>query len=249
MPRNVGEAVNSNAKEDYPFVVGDSLLYFATTRAHGDFDLYVSRKVNGAWQPATALSPIYNSSSNDYNLIGTGNTLFFISDRREGYGSDIFRPQRISIGELTFVETRPLPEPEPAFRTFPWTLFYFDFDKYVLRDEFIYELDELFVTMQDYVHDFSFVIRGHTDERGSVAYNQRLSQRRAQRIFRMLVERGIPAHRMTIEAHGKSQPVVRNAVTEEDHALNRRVEVDIVRPLEKEEVEPSTEINNFEHIQ
>ena len=244
MPQNMGEVANSVAREDYPFASGDSLLYFASKKAHGDFDLYVSKKENGEWQPAVALAPMYNSLADDYNLIGTDNVLFFISGRNESKGDDIYRPQRISIGEMqAFIEPRPVPEAAPGFRTFPWKLFYFDFDKDVLKQEFIDELDELYVTMQDYVLDFDFVIRGHTDERGSEAYNQRLSYRRAQRIYRLLIERGMPAHKMKIEAYGKSEPVIRDAGTEEEHAQNRRVEVDIVKPPQ-EEVETSIEIKD-----
>ncbi len=90
-------------------------------------------------------------------------------------------------------------------------------------------MDELFVAMQDYIQDHTFVIHGHTDSRGSVAYNDKLSVNRALRIYNMLLERGIPADKMTYIGHGFRKMVVPNAQTEEEHAQNRRVEVDIVR--------------------
>jgi len=245
MPQNVGTIANTDAREDYPFVSGDSLLYFASKKAHGDFDLYVSKKEGGQWQQATALDPIYNTSSDDYNLIGTDKVLYFISGRNAAKGDDIYRPMRINIGEmLVLTEPRPLPEPDAVFRTFPWKLFYFDFDKDVLNPEFLAELDELYVVMQDYKLDFDFVIKGHTDERGSVPYNERLSYRRAQRIYRLLIERGMPAGKMRIEAFGKSQPEVPNAVTEEEHARNRRVEVDIVRTAQEQAERATMENSN-----
>ena len=235
VPHNVGRNVNSDKTEDYPFVSGDSLLYFASNNGtEGDLDLFVSRFEDGAWAQAERLSETYNSSANDYNLIGTDKVLYFVSSRNATMGDDIYRPAQVEAPPAPpVVEPLAVPEPieEPVIqrKDFPWKLFYFDFDKDVLNSEFNKELDELAAVMLDYLQDNEFIINGHTDSRGSDAYNIGLSKRRANRVYNELIKRGVPADKMRIVAHGKRQLAVPDAQTEEDHARNRRVEVDIVR--------------------
>ncbi|MEO0086144.1 MAG: OmpA family protein [candidate division WOR-3 bacterium] len=67
-------------------------------------------------------------------------------------------------------------------------------------------------------------IQGHTDEIGTDAYNQRLSERRAASVVKYLVENyGIAANRLTSVGFGRSRPKADNS-TEEGRAQNRRVE-------------------------
>jgi OOP family OmpA-OmpF porin len=67
-------------------------------------------------------------------------------------------------------------------------------------------------------------IEGHTDNVGTAAYNQALSQRRAEAVKRYLTSRGIASSRMDTVGLGFTQPVADNA-TAEGRAKNRRVEV------------------------
>lgn len=67
-------------------------------------------------------------------------------------------------------------------------------------------------------------IVGHTDSTGPEAYNQALSERRAQAAADYLVGKGIPATSITISGMGESQPVADNG-TREGRAMNRRVEI------------------------
>jgi len=71
-------------------------------------------------------------------------------------------------------------------------------------------------------------IRGHTDGRGGAAYNQALSERRAERVRQYLVEHGVNASRLTAQGYGKTQPIDTNA-TDEGRARNRRVELKILQ--------------------
>jgi OOP family OmpA-OmpF porin len=65
-------------------------------------------------------------------------------------------------------------------------------------------------------------IQGHTDGKGSVAYNQKLSERRALAVKADLIRHGVDGKRLTTVGFGKSQPADTNA-TEEGRAYNRRV--------------------------
>jgi outer membrane protein OmpA-like peptidoglycan-associated protein len=69
---------------------------------------------------------------------------------------------------------------------------------------------------------------GHTDNVGSAAMNQDLSQRRAVSVANVLRDSGVPNSRISAFGRGEEQPVATN-LTPEGRALNRRVEI-IVRP-------------------
>jgi outer membrane protein OmpA-like peptidoglycan-associated protein len=68
------------------------------------------------------------------------------------------------------------------------------------------------------------VVNGYTDSQGTPAYNQDLSQRRAQSVRDYLVTRGIATDRITAVGFGLNNPVADNA-TAEGRANNRRVEI------------------------
>jgi OmpA-OmpF porin, OOP family len=68
------------------------------------------------------------------------------------------------------------------------------------------------------------VIAGHADRSGPEAYNQALSQRRAQNVAQALGQRGIPSSTMRVEAHGETQPRVPTADGVRE-PQNRRVEI------------------------
>ena len=68
------------------------------------------------------------------------------------------------------------------------------------------------------------LVEGHTDSIGSDAYNQRLSERRANAVRDYMVSRGIDAQRITTKGWGKSKPIASNK-TKEGRARNRRVEI------------------------
>ena len=76
-------------------------------------------------------------------------------------------------------------------------------------------------------------IHAHTDCRGSDAYNMALSKRRAQSVKTYLVGKGIAAARIGMISYGESKPVIScepcEACSEEQHRVNRRVEVKVKR--------------------
>jgi len=66
-------------------------------------------------------------------------------------------------------------------------------------------------------------IAGHTDADGEDAFNQALSEKRAQAVTDYLVKAGLPASRFTATGYGSSQPVATND-TDEGKARNRRID-------------------------
>jgi outer membrane protein OmpA-like peptidoglycan-associated protein len=71
-------------------------------------------------------------------------------------------------------------------------------------------------------------IEGHTDNEGSAAINDSLSQRRAEAVRNALVQRGIPAERLVAEGFGFRNPIADNS-TFDGRARNRRIEMRVVR--------------------
>ena len=74
----------------------------------------------------------------------------------------------------------------------------------------------------------SINIVGYTDSQGSDAYNQKLSEQRANSVATYLISQGIPPAKVTSQGMGENQPVADNA-TEQGRAQNRRVELHIKR--------------------
>jgi OmpA-OmpF porin, OOP family len=99
----------------------------------------------------------------------------------------------------------------------------FDFDKSVVKEESQGDIKALADFMNQYPQT-STVVEGHTDSDGSDAYNQGLSERRANAVRDVLVNQyGVAADRVSSEGYGESRPVADNG-TDEGRAVNRRVE-------------------------
>ena len=70
-------------------------------------------------------------------------------------------------------------------------------------------------------------ISGHTDNRGSDDYNQKLSQDRAEVVVNDLVTHGIDKTRLEFKGYGEAQPIAANN-SEPNMQLNRRTELKII---------------------
>lgn len=84
----------------------------------------------------------------------------------------------------------------------------------------------------------SITIEGHTDSRGSVSYNQDLSERRANSVRTYLIGKGVPAEKLKAVGYGESRPKVKE-ISPETLLINRRVEfkvdetIEIQKPVEE----------------
>jgi OOP family OmpA-OmpF porin len=121
----------------------------------------------------------------------------------------------------------PTPEPEaPVAQVVRVELdVKFDFDKSVVKPNSYGDVKNLADFMKQYPQTTT-VVEGHTDSVGPDAYNQKLSQRRADAVKQVLVKDGIAPNRVSSVGYGKSRPVADNA-TEAGRAINRRVEASV----------------------
>lgn len=99
----------------------------------------------------------------------------------------------------------------------------FDTDEAQLKPGARQTLDRLADFMTEYP-ERELLIEGHTDSRGTDSYNEDLSYRRANAVRRELIDRGIAADRLQVQALGESWPVATND-TPAGRQENRRVEI------------------------
>jgi outer membrane protein OmpA-like peptidoglycan-associated protein len=102
----------------------------------------------------------------------------------------------------------------------------FDFDKSNLKPEFYPVLENVARTLQEY-NQTIVEVAGHTDSVGSDAYNQRLSEQRANAVSSYLTGRGLNRDRFIVVGAGESRPVASND-SDAGRAENRRVEITLV---------------------
>lgn len=104
----------------------------------------------------------------------------------------------------------------------------FDFARADIKPSFRPTLDKVADVLKRYPKSIVHVV-GHTDSVGSEAYNQRLSEQRAQSVVSYLASAGVQSDRLRAEGRGETEPRESNA-TEAGRQLNRRVEL-FVKPI------------------
>ena len=151
-------------------------------------------------------------------------------------------PPKYTYEERSYAQITPAPKPEPrpapppASRLERQTLSareLFAFDKAELRKPQP-KLDEIASVLVRNPQIGNVTITGYTDRIGSDAYNQTLSQRRANAVKSYLVGKGVPASRLTAVGKGKSNPVV------ECHDKDRAALIKCLEPNRRVEVEQIT---------
>ncbi len=108
----------------------------------------------------------------------------------------------------------------------------FDFDKSNLRPDAVAILSEASEILKRYP-DLRVEVAGHTDSKGTDAYNQKLSERRATAVYNYLTQNGVDASRLQGPiGYGESRPIAPNTNPDgsdnpEGRAKNRRTELNV----------------------
>jgi OOP family OmpA-OmpF porin len=131
----------------------------------------------------------------------------------DAYVKDVFYKDAAVVAPAPVVPT--------AKETITFSL-HFGFDKYQITDEMIPVLEQAKMILEE--GNASFEVAGHTDSTGAEAYNQGLSERRADSVMNWLTSNGVPASRLTAKGYGEMSPKYDNT-TKEGRKLNRRVEI------------------------
>ena len=101
----------------------------------------------------------------------------------------------------------------------------FDTNSSALRPASTADINKLATTLKEYP-DTNILVEGHTDNTGTDAINQPLSENRAQAVANGLTAQGVASSRITTKGYGSTQPVADNS-TDAGKQANRRVEVAI----------------------
>jgi len=116
---------------------------------------------------------------------------------------------------------------------------YYDFDQSYIREEAELDLNKILSFMEVNPNAIG-EIGSHTDARASFAYNEALSERRANAAVQWLIQRGVSKNRLVAVGYGEMQTVNECTdnvqCTEEEHQRNRRTEfrvIDIVEGIDE----------------
>ncbi|MBI5591930.1 MAG: OmpA family protein [Deltaproteobacteria bacterium] len=106
---------------------------------------------------------------------------------------------------------------------------HFDFDKQNIKKIYVPVLDQHVAYLNEHPSS-PVLVEGHTDYMGSDAYNQKLSERRANAVRDYLIQKGISSSRIQVMGYGEHRPIADNK-TAEGRAMNRRSGLEVT--LEK----------------
>ncbi|NUF38129.1 OmpA family protein [Acinetobacter lactucae] len=137
----------------------------------------------------------------------------------------------LSFGPLKYRQVKLLKKEGFVLTNEGWTLglperLLFDFNNAELKQSHEAELTRLASQLNKYDLN-KLKIVGHTDDVGDTAYNQKLSEERAQSVANLFLARGFKKENIYVIGRGSTQPYVPNT-TNENRAINRRVAIVVI---------------------
>lgn len=259
---NLGVPVNSS-KDDFSFTMNEDGLtgYFASNRAGGmgDDDIYAYNRVpllnvEGTVTDIVNKKPVPNAIIT--LLDGDGKQIAYMETDEEGYfeinidrnvdykitasqkkyEDDVknFTSKDIEDSVTTITVDLELTPVQDVVKLADLGIIYFDFDKHNIRPDAAKELDKIVKLMNEDYPGMVIRLESHTDARGSLSYNDRLSIDRANSTYQYLIDNGVDPARIT--AHeGFGERRLTNGCEdgekceEDKHQLNRRTEFIIIK--------------------
>ncbi|WP_299554289.1 OmpA family protein [Seonamhaeicola sp.] len=259
---NLGVPINSN-KDDFSFTMNPNGItgYFASNRTggRGDDDIYAYHR-----EPTLHVEGVVTDAINTQPIVGAKITLFddkgnqiayMETDENGFYQINIDRNQDYKIvasqekyiedyrnftskniqTELITINANLLLNPVPnVVKLAELNTIYFDFDSHNIRKDAAEELDKIVDLMQNDYPEMVIRIESHTDSRGALTYNDKLSIDRANSTYEYLISKGIDPARITAyEGFGERR--LTNGCEdgqnceEEEHQLNRRTQFIVVK--------------------
>ncbi len=138
--------------------------------------------------------------------------------------------RRLKVAERSFnanLATYLASKPKAPFRTFTFDNLTFDTNSAAIRGESQTHVNDLIEIMKAYP-ELVIKIEGHTDNTGSEATNETLSQERADAVKAALVKAGVTGDRISTKGFAAEKPTATNKTSEGRHE-NRRIDVVIVK--------------------
>ncbi|MEZ4838221.1 OmpA family protein [Flavobacterium sp.] len=250
---NLGKPINSE-KDDFAFSLNaEKNIGFLSTNRSGVDNIYLATPVCGV-EVITVVTDAKTGKvlanakvaivDDKKNVIATEtsgangevayyvecNKAYTIQASKDGYESNTF-PVAASKGEARKVEAALNPiDVIVTEKEIILNPIFFEFNKSNITQEGAFELDKLVQVLQNN-KAMVILVKSHTDNRGSDAYNLRLSDARAKSTVQYILSKGIAKEQISGKGMGETEPKTdcKDACTEEQHAENRRSEFLIVK--------------------
>jgi len=196
-------------------------IFSSVTRTDGQFEFEVNK---GQQYVVNVTKEFYNETE---KIVGTAS----LRPNDEVY-SEIFLEEQIDESELGPAPKSMEEEAGEPLQVVEIDYINYDLDKSDVTSTASATLDKLIALLKEYP-DLEIRIESHTDSRGSDEYNMLLSKKRARAAFDYVVSKGIDPNRLLYQGFGETKLLNRctNGVdcTEEEHEVNRRSIVKVVR--------------------
>lgn len=253
--QNVGDPINTSADEMfYTSLPNSNQAYFSRTTRNGDWDNYMAVPNPFPGEPVTLVEGVVrdivtkaplgsditvtdlttgknvsrlrsDDATGQYFVTLTPGRIYSITSKRSGY---LFHSERYEVppnaqGQTIKKDIDLVPFNGGGNRL----LVFFDYDKSELKSESMPELESIIELLRD---NPSLRVRfeGHTDDKGSDDYNDKLSERRALAVKDYVTAGGVERLRVESGGSGKRKPLMKGS-SEEAAAMNRRVEMRVIR--------------------
>jgi OOP family OmpA-OmpF porin len=259
LPTNLGSPINSNSDDAY-FVVSDAspnMGYFSSDRDLGCcYELFGFELANsfvaGKVLDAVDNTPLENVKVTLWDSTGTDEMLVTYTDFDGNYVMPITAkiPYKITYAKDNYLDdennlAKASVAPSDTLylgdvklitmevnRAVKLENILYDYGKATLRPESKVVLDKLSSQLLRYPY-LVVEIGSHTDSKGSLSYNERLSRQRSQSVVDYMISKGIKKDMIVAKGYGEIQPLVPNTNTDgsdnpENRQLNRRTEFKIL---------------------
>jgi outer membrane protein OmpA-like peptidoglycan-associated protein len=250
---NLGKPVNTE-KDDFAFTYNSAKkLGFLSSNRAGVDNIYMAQPICGVQaivkvtdaktgkelanavvaildEKGNIITKSYSTENGEVIYPVLCDKKYSVQINKEGYESGTFNIPASGDGEV--IVNAPL-KPIEAIITEKEVILapiVFEFNKSNITQEAAFILDNLVQVMNNNP-EMVIDVRSHTDNRGSDAYNLRLSDRRAKSTVQYVISKGIKANRINGKGYGESTPKVncKEKCTEAEHQINRRSEFMIVK--------------------
>ena len=256
-PTNLGARINTAADEVSPNLTnGGMVLYFSSNRLEGmgGFDIFMSvyDYDNQYFDLAQNMGTPINSPMDDidFHLSLDGTQAFFSSNRKEGIGGfDLYMAflknqviDQLMYTEQVFLLENPGRSQDVARESsnnkvpkkeFVSKSIYYRNDQEILSPANVSQLVQLIDILRIFP-DLKVQIIGHTSSETLKEFNLYFSMKRAEKVYDYLVERGIPADRISVTGVGSSFPAEKSILgaNMDQRNTNNRIDFRFINPNE-----------------
>lgn len=247
--QNLGAVINTADDEQAPYYFSkEQTLVFASNGrvGMGGYDLYYAKGKQGNsanpanpadWEAPLNFGYPVNDVKDDIYFLSKGPSLLddviFCSDRSAQCCLQMFSLQKekkitvVKKDSIISSTSLPVLSSLSVNTSIPINHIYYENNQYTITAESFAALDELAAVLTAHP-TMEIEISAHTDNVGTPAYNQQLSEKRAQNLVDYLVKKGIASTRLQYKGYGDTRPVSTND-TPEGRQLNRRIELKILK--------------------